>query len=76
MRQVVDRAELESRVVPLNQETIFELSPLSDRYGLVFLPVRWLPDLTVWVWEYTGKDPDTLKTDLTRIESKIDNLSS
>jgi hypothetical protein len=76
MMQVVDRAEISSQVVPLNQETIFELSPLADRYGLVFTPVRWLPDLTIWVWEYQGTDKPPLDATLTRIESKIDNLSA
>jgi hypothetical protein len=54
MKQVIDQAEVDNRVIPLNQETIFQLSPLPDRYGLVFTPVRWLPDLTIRVWEYTG----------------------
>lgn len=76
MKQVVDRAEIDNRVVPLNQETIFQLSHLVESYELVFTPVRWLPDLVVWVWEYTGAETDTIKTDLNRIESKIDNLNS
>ena len=72
MKQVIDRAEISNHIVPLNQETIFVLSTLPGDYGIVFTPVRWLPDLTVWVWEYTGSKTDIL----TRIESKIDNLSS
>ncbi|KAM3097711.1 hypothetical protein ACKFKF_19395 [Phormidesmis sp. 146-12] len=54
MQQLVDRAEVSNRMVPLNQETIFELSPLTDKYLLAFTAVPWLPDLTIRVWEYTG----------------------
>ncbi|KAM3099554.1 hypothetical protein ACKFKG_03185 [Phormidesmis sp. 146-35] len=55
MKQMYVSAETDNRVVPLNQDSIFELSHLATgRYELVFTPVRWLPDLVVWVWEYTG----------------------
>jgi hypothetical protein len=55
MQQIFERAEVSNRVVPLNQETIFELSPLPDQYQLAFTAVYWLPDLTIRVWEYTGE---------------------
>lgn len=54
MKQVIDQSEVGSYVVPLNQETIFELSRLVDTYTLVFTPIRWLPDLVVWIYEYGG----------------------
>jgi hypothetical protein len=54
MKQVVDQSEVSNNIVPLNQETIFELSHLVESYALVFTPIRWLPDLVVYVYEYSG----------------------
>lgn len=76
MKATVENVEVDNRLVPLNQESIFQLSQFATSYALVFTPVRWLPNITIWVWEYTGVEPDALQTDLERIESKIDNLSA
>ncbi|NET38558.1 MAG: hypothetical protein F6K19_42285 [Cyanothece sp. SIO1E1] len=46
--------EISSVTVPLNQVTAFLLPALTDTFKLSFLPVVWLPNITVIIYEYKG----------------------
>ncbi|NET40044.1 MAG: hypothetical protein F6K19_50220 [Cyanothece sp. SIO1E1] len=46
--------EISSVTVPLNQATAFLLPALTDTFQLSFLPVVWLPNITVIIYEYKG----------------------
>lgn len=52
--------ELSSRIVPLNQDTVLIFPLVTNSYSLVFTPVKWLPNLTVKVYEYTLDDSAVL----------------
>jgi hypothetical protein len=52
LTQSYEGARLTSKVIPLNQTTIFELSPLSESYTLIFSAVPYLfGDLRLEIWE-------------------------
>lgn len=69
--------------IGLNTLEMVRFPRLASNFYLWFDPVHWLPELTIFLWEFQGEEMpsnieeliDTVKVDLVRIEAKIDNLS-
>ena len=76
----VDVATVALRV---NRSRLVQFLPLDDEYTLRYEPPTYFRDVRLRIWKYTGvvsdsisEYLDTLKIDLLRIETKIDQLSS
>jgi len=68
-------------LIALNQTHLIEFPTHNSGYQLRFEAVRWVPELTLMIWEYTGPEQDsteellqTLKVDIARLEYRIGNL--
>lgn len=69
------------RRITLNTIELHIFERLASEHSYRFEPMKWLPKITLGVWQYVGIEADsteelieTLKVDLTRIEVKVDNL--
>jgi hypothetical protein len=69
------------RRIGLNAIELHIFPRLASEHRYRFEPVRWMPRLTLGVWEYIGPETDsteellqTLRVDLARIEFKVDRL--
>lgn len=67
----------------LNRTELILFPRLTSTYQLVFEPAYWHKHIRLTIWEYTGPESNTteeliqtLKIDLVRIESKIDDLAA
>lgn len=73
--------DVSRRTILLNSTELHIFPKLATEHRYRFEPVRWLPEVTLGVWEYTGPETDTteellqtVKVDLVRIESKLNAL--
>lgn len=63
--QMADSAlEITSRECFANQPHLLAFPLLSVPYRLEFLPVRWLPNLDLEIWEFTGDESAITPNDL------------
>jgi hypothetical protein len=69
------------RRITLNTIELHVFDRLASEHSYRFEPMRWIPKITLGVWEYIGIETDstedlleTIKVDLTRLEVKVDNL--
>lgn len=69
------------RKVWLRKMTLITFPKLTSEYALAFTPPDWFEDVSINVWKYIGPEPlptqqliENLQQDLSRIESKIDEL--
>ncbi|MCY7272384.1 MAG: hypothetical protein LH702_01225 [Phormidesmis sp. CAN_BIN44] len=69
------------RRITLNTIELHIFNRLASEHSFRFEAMRWIPRITLGVWEYLGTETDstedliqTLKVDLTRLEVKVDNL--
>lgn len=72
-----------SQRIKLNNIQLIVFPQLASNYYLWFDPVHWLPKLSLAVWEFTGESSEpiaelieTLKVDVLRVESKVDEIRS
>ena len=70
-----------SRRVLLNNLQLYIFPRLATEHRYRFEAMRWIPRLLLAIWEYTGAENDSeseffevLRTDLVRLEAKIDAL--
>ena len=75
---VVDASK---RRITLNTIELHIFERLATEHRYRFEAMRWIPKITLGVWEYIGAETDsteelleTLKVDLTRIEAKVNQL--
>jgi len=76
-----DSTDSGDEIIPLNRCTLLQFPKDLPQYEIFFTPVPWLKDFNFALWEYTGEQGDsteeliqTLKVDIARLESKIDQL--
>lgn len=60
LRQVAGSRLVTTRIVPLNQESIFVFPLVSGSYQLIVVPVPWLPNLRIQIWQYNGDETEEL----------------
>jgi hypothetical protein len=65
-------ADAGTRLIKLNQIQIVTFPKLANSYRLFFQPVRWLTQLNLAVWQFTGTEIDVLEL-ITQINNKLDN---
>jgi len=70
-----------SRRVLLNNLQLYIFPKLATEHRYRFEAMRWIPRLTLAIWEYIGAESDseteffeTIRADLVRIEAKVDSL--
>ncbi|BAU09700.1 hypothetical protein LEP3755_01730 [Leptolyngbya sp. NIES-3755] len=73
--------DVSRRTILLNSTELHIFPKLATEHRYRFEAVRWLPDVTLGVWEYIGPETDTteellqtVKVDLVRVENKINIL--
>lgn len=78
---VPDTNSLRRMKIWLNKITFITLPNFDTEYALTFNAAHWLEDISLIVWRYIGPEPDltnnlieALKTDILRIEQKIDAI--
>jgi hypothetical protein len=84
LAQIYQGARINSKLIPLNETTIFELTPVAGRYTLSFCAVPWLRGkLRLELWEDAspisqdlpiGHDEDLIFQKLLDLEAKVDAL--
>jgi hypothetical protein len=65
-----------SNPLTLNATSLLDYSalPAISAYSLLLIPGRYLKDLRIEIWEYTGPLDDPAIVSLTRLEAKVDAL--
>ena len=70
-----------SRRVLLNNLQLYIFPRLASEHRYRFEAMRWIPRLTLGIWEYTGAESDSdsetleaIRVDLARLEAKVDSL--
>lgn len=70
-----------SRRVLLNNLQLYIFPRLASEHRYRFEAMRWIPRLTLGIWEYTGMESDSdsetleaIRVDLARLELKVDSL--
>lgn len=84
LAQIYQGARINSKLIPLNETTIFELTTVPGRYTLSFCAVPWLRgNLRLELWEDAtpldqdlpiGRDEDLIFQKLLDLEAKVDAL--
>ena len=71
------------RRILLNNTELHVFPKFATEHRFRFEAVRWLPEVTLGIWEYIGTEADTteellqtVKVDLVRIEAKINQLAN
>jgi hypothetical protein len=70
-----------SRRVLLNNMQLYVFPRLASEHRYRFEAMRWIPRLTLAIWEYIGTESDSdtetleaIRVDLARLEVKVDSL--
>lgn len=73
--------DFDRKLIKLNSIDLIEFSKISNDYRLRFEPMRWITEVTLGIWMYTGTVSDSteetlgaIRAKLETIEFKIDNL--
>ncbi len=84
LAQMYQGSRVNGKLIPLNETTIFELTPVPGRYTLSFCAVPWLRGtLRLELWEDAsaqdqdvpiGRDEDLIFQKLLDLEAKVDAL--
>ena len=69
-----EAAGTQKRKIWLDQVTLIQYQRLTPDYVVAFQVPKWIAQINLTVWQYTGIDSDTLSQQLVIIESKIDSL--
>jgi hypothetical protein len=67
---------VEARRLYLNKTKLLRFEDLSSTFGLTFLPAKWLGDVRITIWEYTGPVPENQYEQIERVEQKIDFIQN
>lgn len=78
---VIGNLTPQRRMCRLRETTLIDFTPYSGDYQLKLEVPMWIKDITIQIWQYIGPESDstenliqTVRTDLARIEAKIDAL--
>lgn len=79
---VPDAQNVQRQKIWLNRITVIKLEKLADSYSVSFDVPKWFESISIQLWEYIGPISDTtevlideLKTDILRLEGKIDAIN-
>ncbi len=77
-----DAESVQRRKIWLNKITLIRLEKLANSYSIAIEVPKWFQSVSIQVWEYIGPVSDStevliegLKTDIVRLESKIDAIN-
>lgn len=66
--------DIDTKIIKLNVIHLVIFSDLASTYRLFFTPVRWLKNLNISIWQFTGEEIKQLDL-LTNIQNQLTNLS-
>lgn len=58
----------------LRRITLIRYERLTNDYGLSFEPPKWITQVSIQIWVYTGIETDTITQQLNRIESMLESM--
>jgi hypothetical protein len=67
-------ADVAQKLIPLNTMSVAIFPKLADSYRLRFVPVRWLEEVTLGIWEYRGTESDSTEDLIQAVRAKLETI--